>query len=321
MFVTKLKTGVRSRLAIGAGMLALAAAGAGGWASGARAESAPAPAAPVSPQAVEPAGPSGRPVVSYADAVARVAPAVVTIRVELKAEPEATAMPDAFRRFFGPQMSPENTPHERGLGSGVIVSPDGRILTNAHVVDGAVNVRVTLHDGREFTGKVVGIDKPSDLAVVQVKADRLPTLALADSDRPRIGDVVLAVGNPLGLGETVTMGILSAKGRTTEGGDSYQDFLQTDAPINKGNSGGALVTADPFADWRQHRHRLRDSVEHGEARHQRAGGQWPRTSREARRHGAADDGGSRAQPAARGRPWRARQRRPGRRPRGLRGHP
>jgi Do/DeqQ family serine protease len=154
-------------------------------------------------------------------------------------------MPDAFRHFFGQQMAPENMPHERGLGSGVIVSPDGRILTNAHVVDGAVNVRVTLNDGREYPGKVLGIDKPSDLAVVQIKADRLPTLALGDSDHPRIGDVVLAVGNPLGLGETVTMGILSAKGRTTDIGDgSYQDFLQTDAPINKGNSGGALVTAN-----------------------------------------------------------------------------
>jgi S1-C subfamily serine protease len=100
----------------------------------------------------------------------------------------------------------------------VIVSPDGRILTNAHVVDGAVNVRVTLNDEREYPGKVVGIDKPSDLAVVQIKADRLPTLALGDSDRPRIGDVVLAVGKPLGLGETVTMGILSARGRTTDVG-------------------------------------------------------------------------------------------------------
>jgi serine protease Do len=243
MSVTNMKPGVRARLAIGGGVLALAM-GAGAWASGARAESSPAPAAPAV-QAAEPAVPSGRPVVSYADAVARVAPAVVTIRVELKAEPEPTDMPDAFRRFFGPQMAPENMPHERGLGSGVIVSPDGRILTNAHVVDGAVNVRVTLNDGREYPGKVLGIDKPSDLAVVQVKADRLPTLALGDSDRPRIGDVVLAVGNPLGLGETVTMGILSAKGRTTDVGDgTYQDFLQTDAPINKGNSGGALVTAN-----------------------------------------------------------------------------
>jgi len=244
MSVLNTKAGGRARLAIGAGVLAIATAGAGAWASGARAESGPAPVAAAAAQAAEPAVPSVRPVLSYADAVARVAPAVVTIRVELKAEPEPTDMPDTLRRFFGPQTSPENMPHERGLGSGVIVSPDGRILTNAHVVDGAVNVRVTLNDEREYPGKVVGIDKPSDLAVVQIKADRLPTLALGDSDRPRIGDVVLAVGNPLGLGETVTMGILSARGRTTDVGDgNYQDFLQTDAPINKGNSGGALVTA------------------------------------------------------------------------------
>ncbi len=244
MSVLNIKAGGRARLGIGAGVLAIAMASAGAWASGARAESGPAPVAAAPAQAAEPAVPSGRPVVSYADAVARVAPAVVTIRVELKAEPEPTDMPDTLRRFFGPQTAPENMPHERGLGSGVIVSSDGRILTNAHVVDGAVNVRVTLNDEREYPGKVVGIDKPSDLAVVQIKADRLPTLALSDSDRPRIGDVVLAVGNPLGLGETVTMGILSAKGRTTDIGDgSYQDFLQTDAPINKGNSGGALVTA------------------------------------------------------------------------------
>ena len=199
MSVLNTKAGGRARLAIGAGVLAIATAGAGAWASGARAESGPAPVAAAPAQAAEPAVPSGRPVVSYADAVARVAPAVVTIRVELKAEPEPTDMPDTLRRFFGPQTAPENMPHERGLGSGVIVSPDGRILTNAHVVDGAVNVRVTLNDEREYPGKVVGIDKPSDLAVVQIKADRLPTLALGDSDRPRIGDVVLAVGNPLGV--------------------------------------------------------------------------------------------------------------------------
>ena len=233
-----------ARLALGAGVLALAVAGAGAWATGARADSGAAPAAaPV--QSAVPEAPAGRPVVSYADAVSRVAPAVVTIRVELKAQPEPTDLPEPLRRFFEPQPFSENQPHERGLGSGVIVSPDGRILTNAHVVDGAVSVRVSLNDGREFTGKVLGLDKPSDLAVVQIKADHLPTLTLGDSDRPRIGDVVLAVGNPLGLGETVTMGILSAKGRTTDAGDgSYQDFLQTDAPINKGNSGGALVTAN-----------------------------------------------------------------------------
>ena len=126
----------------------------------------------------------------------------------------------------------------------MIIQGDGRIVTNAHVVDGADRVRVMLTDGREFDAKVVGIDKPTDLAVLDVEATGLPTLPFGDSDKPRVGDVVLAVGNPLGVGQTVTMGILSAKGRDTGTGDgSYEDFLQTDAPINQGNSGGALVTA------------------------------------------------------------------------------
>jgi serine protease Do len=244
MSVTNSRGSRPVRLALGTGILALAT-GLGAWATGPHAEqgAAAANAGTARQQVVAPS--SARGTVSYADAVARVAPAVVTIRVELKAQPEPTDLPDPLRRFFDGQPGFENQPHERGLGSGVIVSPDGRILTNAHVVDGAVNVRVSLNDGREFTGKVLGIDKPSDLAVVKITASGLPTLPLGDSDRPRIGDVVLAVGNPLGLGETVTMGILSAKGRTTDVGDSsYQDFLQTDAPINKGNSGGALVTAD-----------------------------------------------------------------------------
>ena len=195
-----------------------------------------------------PAAAAGPAVTSYADAVARVAPAVVTVRVEKKASFEPTSgIPDDpfFRRFFGDRLpSPERQPRQRGLGSGVIIQGDGRIVTNAHVVDGADRVRVMLTDGREFDAKVVGIDKPTDLAVLDVEATGLPTLPFGDSDKPRVGDVVLAVGNPLGVGQTVTMGILSAKGRATGTGDgSYEDFLQTDAPINQGNSGGALVTA------------------------------------------------------------------------------
>jgi serine protease Do len=247
MSVSSFQGGRSAGLAVGAGVLALAIGGAAAWASGAHADVNPAPAAVQSTPATPPAVTGGRSVSSYADAVARVAPAVVTIRVELKAEPEQTQMPDMFKRFFGQEQPEpeEQQPHGRALGSGVIVSSEGRVLTNAHVVDGAVNVRVTLNDGRVFPGKVIGIDKPSDLAVVEIKAQNLPTLPLGDSERPRVGDVVLAVGNPLGVGETVTMGILSAKGRTTDVGDgSYQDFLQTDAPINHGNSGGALVTAN-----------------------------------------------------------------------------
>jgi Do/DeqQ family serine protease len=127
----------------------------------------------------------------------------------------------------------------------VIVRQDGYILTNHHVVDGAEEVTVELTDGRSFKAKVVGSDAPSDLAVLKVDAPNLKTLALGDSDDVRVGDVVLAVGNPLGVGQTVTMGIVSAKGRSTRTGDgSFEDFIQTDAPINRGNSGGALVNTE-----------------------------------------------------------------------------
>ena len=201
--------------------------------------------------AVAPAPPAAAlPALSYADAVDRAAPAVVTIQVEKRVTmpPMAGSPDDDFlQRFFGGsrQFNQRNAPApvERGLGSGVIVSADGNILTNNHVVDGADSVRVTLADGRDFTAKVVGTDPKTDLAVVRVEAKNLPVLALGDSDRVRVGDVVLAVGNPLGVGQTVTMGIISAKGRTTGAGDgAYEDFLQTDAPINQGNSGGALIT-------------------------------------------------------------------------------
>jgi serine protease Do len=161
------------------------------------------------------------------------------------AVPTDSQIPEEFRRFFGPNFGPgQRMPRgvERGLGSGVIVSHDGYILTNNHVVDSANEVKVELPDKRSFTAKVVGTDPASDLAVVKIDAKDLPTLQFGDSDAVRIGDVVLAVGNPLGVGETVTSGIISAKGRTTPGDpDAYEDFLQTDAPINHGNSGGALV--------------------------------------------------------------------------------
>jgi serine protease Do len=231
----------RSVAPTGLALALVALGGAAWWSADSSAQIATRP-----PGVVAPAVPvAGRPApTSYADAVARVAPAVVTIRVEKKAsfEPTSGQPDDFFRRFFGERMpSPERQPRERGLGSGVIISQDGRILTNAHVVDGADSVRVILTNGREYTAKVIGVDKPTDLAVIDVEATGLPTLPLGNSDVPRVGDVVLAVGNPLGVGQTVTMGILSAKGRTTGTGDSYEDFLQTDAPINQGNSGGALV--------------------------------------------------------------------------------
>jgi Do/DeqQ family serine protease len=223
-------------------VLALAGGGAAWWSSpeAVRAQAvAPAVAAP------SPALPA---VTSYADAVARVSPAVVTVRVEKRASVEPTSgFPDDpfFRRFFGDRLpAPGAQPRERGLGSGVITTADGQIVTNAHVVDGADRVRVVLTDGREYDAKVVGVDTPTDLAVLDVEATGLPAVPFGDSERARVGDVVLAIGNPLGVGQTVTLGILSAKGRATSAGDgSYEDFLQTDAAINRGNSGGALVTA------------------------------------------------------------------------------
>jgi Do/DeqQ family serine protease len=130
----------------------------------------------------------------------------------------------------------------QGVGSGVIVSTDGYILTNHHVVEGALEIKVEMTDKRTYLAKLVGSDPPSDLAVLKVEASGLPTVSFADSDKVRVGDAVLALGNPLGIGQTVTSGIVSAKGRSTGLSDgSFEDFLQTDAAINRGNSGGALV--------------------------------------------------------------------------------
>jgi len=130
---------------------------------------------------------------------------------------------------------------ERGLGSGIIMTPDGDILTNNHVVDGATDVRVTLADKREFKAKVLGTDPKSDLAVLKIDATNLPCITVGDSSKVQVGDYALAVGDPFGVGQTVTMGIVSATGRTHLGIEDYENFIQTDAPINPGNSGGALV--------------------------------------------------------------------------------
>ena len=179
-----------------------------------------------------------------------VAPAVVTVRVEKRASMVPTQMPQLpddpmFREFFGRRFQgprQQRAPRQSGLGSGVITTADGYILTNNHVIDGADRVRVELTDKRTFDAKVVGTDPASDLAVLKVDAQGLHTLPIGDSNRVSVGDVVLAIGNPLGVGQTVTMGIISAKGRATGVGDgSYEDFLQTDAAINQGNSGGALI--------------------------------------------------------------------------------
>jgi serine protease Do len=185
---------------------------------------------------------------SYADVVERAGPAVVTIRAAKRARaPQQHPFFDdpRFRDFFGgilPGARDSGPRVQLGLGSGVIVSPDGTILTNHHVVDGAQEIQVELTNHRLFGAKVIGSDTPSDLAVLKIEGKDLAVLALADSDRVRVGDVALAIGNPLGVGQTVTAGIISAKGRSTGLSDgSFEDFLQTDAPINQGNSGGALI--------------------------------------------------------------------------------
>jgi Do/DeqQ family serine protease len=174
---------------------------------------------------------------------------VITIHSEMRvrAPQQYPFMDDPmFRQFFG-DRAPQQLPERRrsGLGSGVIISTDGYILTNHHVVDGAEQIKVDLNDGRTMDAKLVGSDPPSDLAVLKVDATNLPVLALGDSDKVRVGDVVLAIGNPLGIGQTVTMGIIGAKGRQTGlSNGSFEDFLQTDASINQGNSGGALVSTN-----------------------------------------------------------------------------
>ncbi len=185
--------------------------------------------------------------VSYADVVEKTSPAVVRITSEHKEKASQMQQnpfgDDFFRQFGLPNQNQNQRPQiERGLGSGVIVSADGTILTNFHVVDGAEKITVLSSDNKSFDAKVVGCDQPSDLAVLKIDASGLPFLTLGNSDSVRVGDIVLAIGNPLGIGQTVTAGIISAKGRRTGLSDgSFEDFLQTDAPINKGNSGGALV--------------------------------------------------------------------------------
>jgi serine protease Do len=191
---------------------------------------------------------------SFAPVVKKVAPGVVkvftTTRVHNTALSGQPGMDDLFRRFFGDESEGRmprrnfNAPRQQGVGSGVIATKDGYILTNNHVVDGADEVKVALQDGREFTAKVVGRDPKSDVAVIKIDAKDLPAVPMADSDKVEVGDVVLAIGNPFGIGQTVTTGIVSATGRAGPVGLDYEDFIQTDAAINPGNSGGALVDAE-----------------------------------------------------------------------------
>ena len=180
-------------------------------------------------------------VTSYASVVEPVQQAVVSV---YSAKIVRQHLPPYFRQFFGDQ---ERETREEGLGSGVIVSPDGYILTNNHVVEGADELNVALPDDREFKAKVIGTDPKTDIAIIKIDAQNLPTVTLADSDKLRVGDIVFAIGNPLNVGQTVTMGIVSALGRKNlhllDDVGGYENFIQTDAPINMGNSGGALVDA------------------------------------------------------------------------------
>jgi len=197
---------------------------------------------------------------SFAPVVKKVTPAVVKVFTTARIQNTAfgggpgmngaPGMEDFMRRFFGDDFEHRaprrnfGVPRQQGVGSGVIATKDGYILTNNHVVDGADEVKVALQDGREFTAKVIGRDPKSDVAVIKIDGKDLPAVPMADSDKVEVGDVVLAIGNPFGIGQTVTTGIVSATGRAGATDLDYEDFIQTDAAINPGNSGGALVDAE-----------------------------------------------------------------------------
>ncbi len=187
---------------------------------------------------------------SYADVLSNVTPTVVSVRTrhkltekevaELLSKEEAAMHPEGVKE----RSSTKDLPHVlEGLGSGVVISRNGYILTSAHVIEGADEIRVTTASGEELKAKVVGMDHPTDIAVLKIEAANLPTIHLADSSKLRVGDIVLAVGNPLGVGQTVTSGIVSATRRGGLGLTDYEEFIQTDAPLNPGNSGGALIDA------------------------------------------------------------------------------
>ncbi len=186
---------------------------------------------------------------SYSAAVEKAAPAVVNINTAkvVTVRPHPFFDDPVFRQFFGRDADGLIGPRqqvERSLGSGVILSDQGYILTNHHVIRGADAIQVSLRDGRMAQAKVVGSDPETDLAVLKIELKKLPTITLGHSERLRVGDVVLAIGNPFGVGQTVTMGIVSATGRNRLGINTFENFIQTDAAINPGNSGGALVDAE-----------------------------------------------------------------------------
>ena len=200
---------------------------------------APAVAAPVLPVSIS----TSAGVTSYAAAARRATPAVVSITAS-KAPARSPHNSDPWFQFFFGDQARQNTEPQVGLGSGVIVSSDGYLITNNHVIDGADDIEVMLADGRQARAKLVGTDPESDVAVLKIELDRLPAISFGDAEQLQVGDVVLAIGNPFGVGQTVTSGIVSALGRNQLGINTFENFIQTDAAINPGNSGGALVDAN-----------------------------------------------------------------------------
>jgi len=199
---------------------------------------------PGSPEAQIPA--SNRYQTSYAQAVSQASPAVVNIFTSQKKAKEvnpAFANDPLFKHFYGDEKQPGRKRDDASLGSGVIINPDGYLLTNFHVVRNADEIQVMLEDGRNIRAELIGSDRETDLAVLKIDEKNLPRPAVASPGALHVGDVVLAIGNPYGVGKTVTMGIISATGRSQLGINTIEDFIQTDAAINPGNSGGALVNA------------------------------------------------------------------------------
>lgn len=199
--------------------------------------------APVVSQAAIPLAVDGQELPSLAPMLQKTTPAVVAVAVS-GTHVSKQKVPDAFRYFFGPNAPREQVQERpfKGLGSGVIIdAEEGYIVTNNHVIEGADEILIGLHDGREIEAKLIGADAESDIALLQIKAKNLTALKRADSDELQVGDFAVAIGNPFGLGQTVTSGIVSAMGRSGLGIEMLENFIQTDAAINSGNSGGALV--------------------------------------------------------------------------------
>ena len=191
-----------------------------------------------------PGSPKGEPMAgSFSDAAQKAMPAVVNVFTskEVKVSSHPLLRDPMFRHFFGDRFEAPESRRASSLGSGVIVSSEGYILTNHHVIEAADEIEIALADGRKTKARIIGSDPETDLAVVKVDLETLPTMTFGHSDNARVGDVVLAIGNPFGVGQTVTMGIISALGRTHLGINTFENFIQTDAAINPGNSGGALV--------------------------------------------------------------------------------